>query len=48
MDTVRRLLAAALVAMLSLFAVACGDGEEGGDDEAIEQEEDNGDDNGDD
>lgn len=49
MDTVRRLLAAALIAMLSLFAVSCGDG--GDEEETIEQQggEDNGDDdNGDD
>lgn len=38
MDIIRRLLAAGLIAIMSLFAVACNgdDGDDGGDD--IEQE----------
>lgn len=47
MDTLRRFLAALLIAILSLFTVACGgDDGDGGDDDAQVEEDDG--DNGDD
>jgi hypothetical protein len=39
MHTLRRLLIAMLVAMLSLFTVGCGGDDDGGDDGGGEQEE---------
>lgn len=49
MELVRRLLAAMLISLLSVFAVGCGD-DDGGDDDgdAIEQEDGGEDDDGDD